>query len=712
MESSVLKSKRKQPTKENSQSVCNICCQQFTKIKRQPLKCLYCETEVCKECARNIMITRSQSYCYSCKKIWPDEFLIEHFPKTWVNGELSKCQSDVIFDQQKAILPQTQLVVQQEVIHEKMNQLQIQVENYDRQIDNKRRNIRSLERDKNIVTMTFILDNHKQELNEMIIKQEQVLAEIVTLSEEYQIPTNKNISSTCCLNKTCRGFIFHTSAPYMHCGVCFSDFCSSCYEPIKKEQLTEHKCDIELKKTIALIKKDTKPCPKCKEMIYKVSGCDQMFCTDCKTLFSWKTGQVETGIAHNPHYLDWKKSQQDQQDETSLGYSLNELQKFAKQHKQDFLIRLYGCLVHLNNMIEHDIYNEEDYFHQLRRKYLLSKISEEQFKSAINAFKIKQKYIYQEGLIMRMFQNTMNEKIKHMLQTKIKDPNLLQWIKDETFKTNKQLYILARYFNHEEYRFIEDIESDSRYTTDVQCIKDDIRFNENIDMKQIERKQEWMNEDEKKLVQIYEEEQKEGTKQNNNWIIHSYTYDIIPKLIQKNKRVDICSNIIKNILNQRNQQDKYNMINAFFTYELDKTIGDDVFEELYSQSEDQKLYEELSTQLPIYCQSHFQSFEMNYWIVSTIYNLSSYYKRFKDLKKEIEQFLIHISGFLQLNNQYMTEKPTKSKAVYEENREQGMIFKYTPKWNNKQIYYKIRYICNALWNKKEAYEFMKQHKFE
>ena len=37
-----------------------------------------------------------------------------------------------------------------------------------------------------------------------------------------------------------------------------------------------------------------------------VKNCDQMWCTQCHTAFSWRTGNVEHNI-HNPHYYEWMR---------------------------------------------------------------------------------------------------------------------------------------------------------------------------------------------------------------------------------------------------------------------------------------------------------------------------------------------------------------------------------------------------------------------
>ena len=59
-----------------------------------------------------------------------------------------------------------------------------------------------------------------------------------------------------------------------------------------------------------LIKKETKGCPQCGVRIYKISGCDQMWCTECKVAFSWNSGKIiYGGQIHNPHYYQYMRDQ-------------------------------------------------------------------------------------------------------------------------------------------------------------------------------------------------------------------------------------------------------------------------------------------------------------------------------------------------------------------------------------------------------------------
>jgi hypothetical protein len=144
-----------------------------------------------------------------------------------------------------------------------------------------------------------------------------------------------------CPMEDCRGFL--SSA--WKCGLCQTHVCSKCHEPklegegtvedvqedtkevtegIKQENTEDtkqeeeetagirprgHVCDPNNVETANLLKKDSKPCPKCACIIFKISGCDQMFCTQCHTAFSWKTGAIETKVIHNPHYYQYLRDQ-------------------------------------------------------------------------------------------------------------------------------------------------------------------------------------------------------------------------------------------------------------------------------------------------------------------------------------------------------------------------------------------------------------------
>jgi hypothetical protein len=102
-----------------------------------------------------------------------------------------------------------------------------------------------------------------------------------------------------CPGEDCRGFL---NSAWI-CGICECVTCKLCHE-IKND--SEHICNPDCVETAKLLSKDTKPCPTCHSQIFKISGCDQMWCTQCKTAFSWKSGIIEKNI-HNPHYYEWQR---------------------------------------------------------------------------------------------------------------------------------------------------------------------------------------------------------------------------------------------------------------------------------------------------------------------------------------------------------------------------------------------------------------------
>jgi hypothetical protein len=104
-----------------------------------------------------------------------------------------------------------------------------------------------------------------------------------------------------CPSTECAGFLNSS----WECGLCQTKACKDCHESVI--DAVNHVCNPDTVETVKAIAKEAKPCPKCAALISKINGCDQMWCTQCKTAFSWNTGQIETTIIHNPHYFQWMR---------------------------------------------------------------------------------------------------------------------------------------------------------------------------------------------------------------------------------------------------------------------------------------------------------------------------------------------------------------------------------------------------------------------
>ena len=103
-----------------------------------------------------------------------------------------------------------------------------------------------------------------------------------------------------CPDEGCRGFL---SSAYK-CGTCAKNTCTQCLVVLGEDA---HTCNPDTVETAKTIRSETRPCPKCGTRIFKIDGCDQMWCVmnDCNTAFSWNSGHIVTGNVHNPHYYEW-----------------------------------------------------------------------------------------------------------------------------------------------------------------------------------------------------------------------------------------------------------------------------------------------------------------------------------------------------------------------------------------------------------------------
>lgn len=238
------------------------------------IPCFSCAYEVCSRCVKTYLTTATtEPACMNCHHPWPREFLDEHLTRSWREGELKLHRQKILFDRERSLLPATQpdveIEVQKRAYAEELPAMVAQETQLWSMLTGVQRKIASHKR--------YI--RHGPEARETEAKE-------------------KRLFVAACPIETCRGFL---STAYK-CGTCATQFCSGCRE--SKSKGVEHACDPALVATIAAIVKDSRPCPRCGTAISKVSGCDQMYCTQCDTPFSYETGAVIKGVIHNPHYFE------------------------------------------------------------------------------------------------------------------------------------------------------------------------------------------------------------------------------------------------------------------------------------------------------------------------------------------------------------------------------------------------------------------------
>ena len=476
----------------DNNKTCSICCETFNKSTRKEVVCGFCPKDsnftACVSCTKRYLLETTQNaHCMNCKHEWNRIFMYEKLPKVFLQVEYKQRRQDLIEERERSMMPATQPHVEIAILRRKLYE-------YAREIN----------RVKNKIYLTDLYSDEHLQLE----------IERVTLEHKYQClgyeirtkENKKDIEQRArfvrqCPMENCKGFL----STAWKCGLCKTRVCSHCHEPKIGDTNTEqeqpnqeekqeqdpnaeqeqqeqqeqdpnqhqlHVCNPDNVETARLLKKDSKPCPKCACMIFKISGCDQMFCTQCHTAFSWISGRIETRIIHNPHYFQYLREQANGEEiprnpldnpcaeilpdgvafngqmihyiQTSL-YNIPPF-KIQNENGQELAIKMSKALDEIMRLCNHIVannYRELPNMNEnldLRIQYMLNDITTEKYKQLLQSREKQNEKNHEFDMIFRTYVTAARDIILNFVN-----------LQDRTEKNNSQMHVYNELNNLRHY---------------------------------------------------------------------------------------------------------------------------------------------------------------------------------------------------------------------------------------------------------------------
>ena len=418
---------------------CFVCCSK----RLNHITCPFCNGYSCNDCNEKYILTTPNPKCMSCNKEWNYDFLRSNFTKTFMNNKYKKYKENLLFDIEKSLLPNTQIAIEnKKSICNKLDDVLNQIDELELVLTNLNRLKTTLQhyiRYDDFDGMGRFLNDENGEMKN-------------NKSDEKK--ERRNFIKPCPADN-CRGFL---SSQYK-CGLCDCKVCPDCHEILiksnndkdseEKKKENEHKCNPETVETIKSLQKECKNCPKCGTFIYKISGCNMMFCTSCHTAFDWKTGEIETKNIHNPHYFEYLRQNGTEDDEIRRRFgggvgaapinindeciTFNELTRILRYTKYNDIFRIINHIEQVEIPNYSRSQNIQNRNMDLRILYLQNMIDETKFKMQLQKRYKKTQFDYEMIQMFEMFVNVIKDSFTSFIRNlPIHDKNKLF----ETFNNN------------------------------------------------------------------------------------------------------------------------------------------------------------------------------------------------------------------------------------------------------------------------------------
>lgn len=318
---------------------CPICISESNNLK----KCVSCDFACCLSCLKNYILNNGKEYidCMQCKVRFNRGSLVSIFGRSFLQKAYVDYQKQVLYKRYLLIIPVLQDIA----------------ERYRSEITNPS-------------VSAFMQHN---------ISREAVVA----------IQRNRAIKTYIgpCMTPNCAGYRDVRS----FCGICRNTTCEECLEVKGRD----HVCDEAKRESVRVIRAECKECPKCYMRIFKIDGCNQMFCTRCNVVFDWRSGLIETTQRiHNPHYFEYLRTIHGNRDipqnigcndhATVMGrlrsaLYITKAKSPAAFHKLQRLFELYHVIYDINSSNSSDLADTQNRLAFTQLKHILLVIDRRSF---------------------------------------------------------------------------------------------------------------------------------------------------------------------------------------------------------------------------------------------------------------------------------------------------------------------------------------------
>ena len=382
---------------------CSVCCEKLNASNHKKVTCPFCDFGSCRTCVQTYLLSvSSDPHCMSCKQLWTREVVDGACTKVFRDTKLKRHRETILFERERCLLPETQDAVARILQVRKIDK---RIEEANEEIMRIRVHIASLHRARNAVG-----------------------------SARPQPEQEKRVFVRKCPVEACRGFL----STRWKCQICENNICPDCNE-IKHND--EHACEPGNVETVALLKKDTKPCPKCGTMIFKISGCSQMWCPDCHTAFDWNTMRIETGRIHNPHYYEFNRTggrpHREHGDVPCGGIpSIDELKVALDLPRRYMLPAISGTTEHVEVLKIHRLVLHVQHIEiaderavdnrELRIKYLMHELSEDDMKVILQKNEKAREKARDRNNLLRMFCDVTGDLLRQLVLKVLTVPEFLE----------------------------------------------------------------------------------------------------------------------------------------------------------------------------------------------------------------------------------------------------------------------------------------------